>query len=139
MDRILQRELAVKVLYAMDLQNNFSEKIFNNIYEEYILTKDLILKISEKTELLQDNEELKISLRRRMPYFNALNNLQVKLLEKQRNDENNDENLIKAIHTCINGIATGLRNSGWFDNVTNRCYSTIVIKYKTNYNKNFCD
>lgn len=33
MDRIIQRELAVKVLYAMDLQNNFSEKIFNNIIE----------------------------------------------------------------------------------------------------------
>lgn len=33
MDRILQRELAVKVLYAMDLQNEYSEKIFNNIIE----------------------------------------------------------------------------------------------------------
>lgn len=104
-------EIAKKYLKLAEDREK-AEKIFNNIYEEYILTKDLILKISEKTELLQDNEELKISLRRRMPYFNALNNLQVKLLEKQRNDENNDENLIKAIHTCINGIATGLRNSG---------------------------
>lgn len=33
MDRILQRELAVKVLYAMDLQNEYSEKIFNNLIE----------------------------------------------------------------------------------------------------------
>lgn len=95
---------------ADDIQK--AEKIFNNIYEEYILTKEMILKISEKTELLQDNEELKVSLRRRMPYFNALNNLQVKLLEKQRKEKNVDENLTKAIHTCINGIATGLRNSG---------------------------
>ena len=33
MDRILQRELAVKVLYAMDLQNDYSENIFNNLIE----------------------------------------------------------------------------------------------------------
>lgn len=33
MDRILQREFAVKVLYAMELQNDFSDNIFNNIIE----------------------------------------------------------------------------------------------------------
>lgn len=89
-----------------------ANNIFDNIYKEYELTKKLVLVISEKDDLLQDNEELKKSLARRMPYFNALNKLQIKLLQKQRNNDIDDENLTKAIHTCINGIATGLRNSG---------------------------
>lgn len=46
-----------------------------------------------------------------MPYFNALNYLQVELIRRVRSG-NNSKYLIKAIHTCINGIATGLRNSG---------------------------
>lgn len=71
----------------------------------------MILKVSSKKTLLEDNIELKESLNNRVPYFNALNKLQIKLLQKER-EGFGDENLLKAIHTCINGIATGLRNSG---------------------------
>ena len=54
---------------------------------------------------------LTISLKNRLPYFNALNHIQIKLIELERNGLQ-DENINKAIHTSINGIATGLRNSG---------------------------
>lgn len=85
--------------------------IFERIRKEFELTKNIILKISNKTMLLEDNKELLESLSNRMPYFNALNYLQVELITRVRNG-NNNEKLIKAIHTCINGVATGLRNSG---------------------------
>ncbi|WP_128973467.1 phosphoenolpyruvate carboxylase, partial [Streptococcus oralis] len=47
----------------------------------------------------------------RMPYFNILNYIQLELIKRQRRGElSTDEE--KLIHTTINGIATGLRNSG---------------------------
>ncbi|WP_068269218.1 phosphoenolpyruvate carboxylase [Caviibacter abscessus] len=90
---------------------NSATMIFEIIKKEFELTKEIILKISNKTMLLEDNKELFESLSNRMPYFNALNYLQVDLITRVRNGNNNDK-LIKAIHTCINGVATGLRNSG---------------------------
>ena len=103
-------DIAREYIELADDKEN-ARKIFADILEEYNLTKKLILEVSEKKELLEDNLELKKSLENRMPYFNALNNLQIKLLKKGR-EGMEDEDLIKAIHTCINGIATGLRNSG---------------------------
>ena len=103
-------DIAREYIELADDKEN-ARKIFADILEEYNLTKKLILEVSEKKELLEDNLELKKSLENRMPYFNALNNLQIKLLKKGR-EGMDDEDLIKAIHTCINGIATGLRNSG---------------------------
>ena len=46
-----------------------------------------------------------------MPYFNVLNYIQLELIKRQRRGElsSHEERLI---HTTINGIATGLRNSG---------------------------
>ena len=103
-------DIAREYIELADDKEN-ARKIFADILVEYNLTKKLILEVSEKKELLEDNLELKKSLENRMPYFNALNNLQIKLLKKGR-EGMEDEDLIKAIHTCINGIATGLRNSG---------------------------
>lgn len=88
-----------------------SNEIFSDILKEWKLTKEMILKISDKKKLLEDNMELEISLKNRLPYFKILNYLQIELIKRVRN-KNNDERLIKAIHMCINGIATGLRNSG---------------------------
>ncbi|MDU2622659.1 MAG: phosphoenolpyruvate carboxylase, partial [Streptococcus lutetiensis] len=47
----------------------------------------------------------------RIPYFNVLNYIQIELIKRLRHDEL-DEDYEKIIHTTINGIATGLRNSG---------------------------
>jgi phosphoenolpyruvate carboxylase len=47
----------------------------------------------------------------RTPYIDPLNHLQVALLLRHRAGDN-DELVKRAIHLTINGIATGLRNSG---------------------------
>lgn len=97
----------------ISLCNNkkIGKKIFEDIKTEYELTKKLILEISSKKILLEDNKELSKSLENRLPYFNALNYLQIELIKRHRAG-NKSEEIIKGIHTCINGIATGLRNSG---------------------------
>ncbi|WP_064614293.1 phosphoenolpyruvate carboxylase [Streptobacillus moniliformis] len=98
--------------YAKLVKNeNLSTKIFNMINDEWILTFNLLKEITGINYLLEDNEMLTLSLKNRLPYFNALNYLQIELIKQQRAG-NNTEEINKAIHTTINGIATGLRNSG---------------------------
>ena len=47
----------------------------------------------------------------RLPYFNVLNYIQIELIKRLRNNDLTDDE-ISLIHITINGIATGLRNSG---------------------------
>ena len=68
-------------------------------------------KITGNDVLLADNPELASSLKNRLAYFDSMNYLQVELLKRLRNGDESDE-LKKAIHISINGLATGLRNSG---------------------------
>lgn len=88
-----------------------AQKIFNIIYEEWERTLEVIKKITRTDYLLQDNIELTLSLRNRLPYFDILNYMQIELIRRVRNGNKNG-NINKAISISINGIATGLRNSG---------------------------
>jgi phosphoenolpyruvate carboxylase len=61
--------------------------------------------------LLGDNPALARSIRNRFPYLDPLNHLQINLLRDFRNGAT-DELTTRAIHLTLNGLATGLRNSG---------------------------
>ncbi len=100
-----------KEYVKLSLNKELANEIFENIQKEWELTKKVVLEISNKKELLEDNKQLSISLNNRVPYFNALNYMQIELVKRMRAGKNTEE-IIKAIHTSINGIATGLRNSG---------------------------
>ena len=90
---------------------DISKRIFENILSEWKLTLEVISKITGKEDLLSDNEFLATSLRNRLPYFDTLNILQVELLRRSR--QGDESNSVKeGIHMSINGLATGLRNSG---------------------------
>ena len=88
-----------------------AQKIFKEIAKEWILTIDVLKKITGNDVLLADNPELVSSLRNRLPYFDSMNYLQIELIKRSRAGDNSEE-LKKAIHISINGLATGLRNSG---------------------------
>ena len=97
--------------YAKLCEDKEVQAIYYTILDEWQLTKDVILAIEGYDELLAENSYLKDSLNYRMPYFNILNYIQLELIKRQRRGElSADEE--KLIHTTINGIATGLRNSG---------------------------
>ena len=97
--------------YAQLCQSEEVKSVFNIILDEWQLTKDTILLIEDQKELLADNGFLKASLDYRLPYFNVLNYIQIELIERLRRGELSPEQE-KLIHITINGIATGLRNSG---------------------------
>ncbi|OFP43904.1 phosphoenolpyruvate carboxylase [Streptococcus sp. HMSC067H01] len=97
--------------YAQLCESEEVQAIYYTILDEWQLTKDVILAIEGQDDLLAENPYLKASLKYRMPYFNILNYIQLELIKRQRRGElsTHEERLI---HTTINGIATGLRNSG---------------------------
>ncbi|MDG4514129.1 phosphoenolpyruvate carboxylase [Streptococcus suis] len=97
--------------YAKMCESDEVRSIFHTILDEWQLTKNMILSIEQNEELLAELPFLKASLDYRMPYFNVLNYIQIELIHRLRRGELSKEQE-SLIHITINGVATGLRNSG---------------------------
>jgi phosphoenolpyruvate carboxylase len=113
MDMVLAKsDLAIASRYAeLVADAELRERIFSQISAEWQLTRQHLLSILEQEDFLADNPMLKRSLQLRSPYMDPLNHLQVELLKRHRAGET-DERVARGIHLAINGIASGLRNSG---------------------------
>ena len=85
--------------------------VFGRIAREYADTVALTLEILQQRRLLEDQPALATSIAERFPYLDALNHLQVDLLRRFRAGETGERTL-RAIHLTINGLSSGLRNSG---------------------------
>lgn len=85
--------------------------IFAQIKAEYHRSRQALLDILQTDELLRDNRGLARSLSLRIPYLNALGGLQVALLQKLREEPDN-QHILQMVHQTINGVAQGLRNTG---------------------------
>ncbi len=113
MDMVLAKtDLAIASRYAeLVSDSELRDNIFGRIKAEWELTRRHLLAILEHDGFLADNPLLKHSLQLRSPYMDPLNHLQVELLKRYRAGET-DERVARDIHLSINGIASGLRNSG---------------------------
>ncbi|MGE5769308.1 MAG: phosphoenolpyruvate carboxylase, partial [Betaproteobacteria bacterium] len=113
MEMVLAKsDLAIASRYAeLVADGELRERIFGRIRAEWELTRRHLLSILEQDDLLADNPMLLHSLQSRAPYMDPLNHLQVELLKRHRAGET-DERVARGIHLAINGIASGLRNSG---------------------------
>lgn len=97
--------------YTKMCESDEVRSVFYTILDEWQLTKNMILSIEQNEELLAELPFLKASLDYRMPYFNVLNYIQIELIRRLRRGEFSKEQE-SLIHITINGVATGLRNSG---------------------------
>ena len=91
------------------------ETVFGLIEEEYRRTEKWIRKVARINELLDENPLLKTSLRRRDPYLDPLNHIQLELLQRYRDPETRDvdrEASLDPLLRSINAIAGGMRNTG---------------------------
>ena len=113
MDMVLAKtDLAIASRYAELVSDpTLRDSIFSRIKAEWELTRQHLLAILEQDDFLADNPMLKRSLQLRSPYMDPLNHLQVELLKRHRAGET-DERVARGIHLSINGVASGLRNSG---------------------------
>jgi phosphoenolpyruvate carboxylase len=90
-------------------------EIYGKIRAEYQRTVTQVLNICDEQQLLDDNPSLGLSLFRRNPYLDPLNNIQVTLLSRYRNTDLTDqqrERWLKPLLRSINAIASGMRNTG---------------------------
>ena len=84
--------------------------IISKIEDEYALTKELLLKITNTDELLSSTSHVSLSIHRRMPYLDPLNYIQVRLLKECR--KNNNDDLFDPLLRTIHAIAKGMKNTG---------------------------
>lgn len=111
-DMVLSKSnMNIAFQYAQMCQDQAVREVFNIILDEWQMTKNVILAIEQHKDLLEDLPNLKASLDHRLPYFNVLNYIQIELINRLRAGQLTDQEE-KLVHITINGIATGLRNSG---------------------------
>jgi phosphoenolpyruvate carboxylase len=93
-----------------------ADRFFQMIYSEFELTKERILAITSNNNLLDNDPDLQRSIQLRNPYIDPLNFIQVETLHRLRaiKDPTNPlvEELQNIIVLTVNGIASGLRNTG---------------------------
>jgi len=105
-------DLPLAKLYAdlvPDVQ--LRERVFGMVVEEFGRTRRTILAITGQQELLEGNPSLARSIRLRNPYVDPLSMIQIELLRRRRAGQGSGE-LDFVLAATINGIASGLRNTG---------------------------
>ena len=109
---LAKADLSIARLYAGLVSDAvLREQVFSMLFEEFERTKEVVLRLTGQTTLLEKNPVLARSIRLRNPYVDPLSLFQVELLRRKRSGEDND-NLNYALAATINGIAAGLRNTG---------------------------
>lgn len=111
-DMVLSKSnMEIAKQYAELCHDEKTKSVFDIIYQEWKLTREIILQIEGHDDLLADAPTLKNSLAARMPYFNILNYIQLEMIKRDREDE--IQGVFQSIiPITINGVASGLRNSG---------------------------
>ena len=109
---LAKTDLSIAARYAELVPDQaLAERLFARIVAEHERTVRWAVAISGLDGLLDDNPLLARSIRNRFPYLDPLNLLQVQLLRRRRSGDT-DEFVERGIQLTLNGLATGLRNSG---------------------------
>lgn len=94
------------------LAGGLHEPFFAQIQQEWALTVKWLLALSGNSSLLQHDQRLALSIRLRNPYVDPISVLQVDLLQRWRASGSEDEDLLRALVACVNGVAQGVQNTG---------------------------
>ncbi len=103
-------DMGIAERYAALAQDDLREKFWPRIREDHARTVRAIETITQAS-LLDDNPTLKRSIAHRFPYLDPLNHVQIELIRRHRAGET-DERISRGIHLTVNGLSSGLRNSG---------------------------
>ncbi|OEY99886.1 MULTISPECIES: phosphoenolpyruvate carboxylase [Stenotrophomonas] len=88
------------------------DTFFPQIQRELALTGRLILAITGQDALLQHDQRLALSIRLRNPYIDPISVLQVDLLRRWRESGGEDDDVLRALVACVNGVSQGVQNTG---------------------------
>ena len=114
---LLKADLDIASLYsALMPDRNFATSIFSTIRAEYERTQELVLAISGHAQLMDGDPSIQRSIYLRNPYIDPLNYIQVEMLRRLRLQPDPEGSVAEALREVIvltiNGIASGLRNTG---------------------------
>ncbi|WP_369934109.1 phosphoenolpyruvate carboxylase [Xanthomonas tesorieronis] len=87
-------------------------RFFPRIRDELALTKGWVKSLTGQASLLQHDPRLALSIRLRNPYIDPISVLQVDLLQRWRATDGEDEDLLRALVACVNGVSQGVQNTG---------------------------
>ncbi|KGA96676.1 phosphoenolpyruvate carboxylase [Alkalihalobacillus alcalophilus ATCC 27647 = CGMCC 1.3604] len=110
---LMKADLATAKEYLNLVEDkDIATRIYADISAEYEKTKEVLLKITGSNELLDHAPNIRESVRRRNPYVDPLNFLQVDLIQKMRSAEHVEDELMTEVLLTISGVAAGLVNTG---------------------------
>jgi phosphoenolpyruvate carboxylase len=117
MDMVLAKtDLTIAARYAeLASTHPGAAAVVERIASEHACSVKWVLEITGADTLLHDNPGLARSIRNRFGYLDPLNHLQVGFLRTYRagvKDPEQAELVTRGIQLTLNGLATGLRNSG---------------------------
>lgn len=116
---LVKADMGIARLYAdLVTKKKVRKTIFRYIKQAFNETEAQILRTTVQQNLLDNEPVLKRSVRLRNPYIDPLNFIQISLLQqfrglsktKQASEEG--KGLLRTIFLTINGIASGLKNTG---------------------------
>jgi phosphoenolpyruvate carboxylase len=106
-------DLGIAKDYAQLVENKeAAREIISDIEIEFKSTVSTLLQIVGSNELLSENTKLSLSLKRRQPYLDPLNYIQVMLLQKHRKISGEDTVNFDPLLRTIHAIAIGMKNTG---------------------------
>ena len=113
MDMVLAKsDIAIASRYADLVRDKaLRDAIFPRLQREWEAPITALLAVTGQASLLESNPPLARSIRNRFPYLDPLNHLQIELISRHREGDE-DPRVREGILLTMNGIATGLRNSG---------------------------
>jgi phosphoenolpyruvate carboxylase len=114
---LAKADMGIARLYANLVEDKVvRDEIYGEIKGEFDRTVAWILRVTGQRDLLDNDRTLQRSVRRRNPYVDPMNFIQVGLLRKLRHlpeqESKTGQKMLHAIFLTINGIASGLKNTG---------------------------
>jgi phosphoenolpyruvate carboxylase len=110
---LAKADLTIARLYADLVEDQeLAARIYGCIEGEYRRTVDVICQITGQKALLENVPVLQRSIERRNPYVDPLSIVQFLLLKRLRAGQEPREELLTGVLESINGIASGLKNTG---------------------------
>jgi phosphoenolpyruvate carboxylase len=109
---IAKADLEIARVYSGLVKNAaLRTRVFTMLEEEFLRSRQMILRVSGQRELLARNRVLARSIHLRNPYVDPMSLIQVELLRRKQQAANLPD-LEYPLGATINGIAAGLHNTG---------------------------
>ncbi len=95
-----------------ELAGDDAGPVFSAIEDEFALATRHILALKGSSELLEDQRTLQRNVRLRNPYADPMHLMQIDLLRRWREGDRQDDELLFALKSTVNGIALAIQNTG---------------------------